>query len=307
MARIPNVFHFVFGLKPQTEPFHLAHYLCIESCWRVNRPDEIVLYYHHEPHGRYWDLARRRLTLVRVPVDTPVDDFPYREAGVDRYRYAHQSDFLRLERLLDRGGVYADMDTLFVSPLPARLWEQPFVLGREGDIHVPGSDRPRPSLCNAFIMAEPDAEFGRRWLEAMPAAFDGSWSAHSTLLPQRLGEEFPHLLHVEPPTTFYKHQWTRGGLRTLLEDLDPDFDGVASMHLWSHLWWSRDRRDFSDFHAGRMTERHIARVDTTYNVVARRFLPARTGTFDRLRRRLLDTAARAGIRAGAEGRRRKKG
>src|SRR6266496_6069701 len=118
VARIPNVFHFVFGLKPQTEPFHLAFYLCIESCWQVNQPDEIFFYYHYEPYGRYWELARRRLSLVPVPLDSIVEGFRYRDGGVHPYRYAHRSDFVRLERLLERGGIYADIDTLFVSPFP---------------------------------------------------------------------------------------------------------------------------------------------------------------------------------------------
>jgi hypothetical protein len=288
MARIPNVFHFVFGLKPQTEPFHLVFYLCLESCWRVNRPDEIRFYYHHEPRGRYWELAKRRLTLVRVPLDGVVERFRYADPFVARYRYAHHSDFVRLERLLECGGIYADIDTLFVNPFPAHLLEKPFVLGREGDVVPVGSTRPHRSLCNAVIMAEPGAEFGRRWLAAMPEAFDGTWSNHSTLLPQRLSEEFPALIHVEPRATFYKHEWTREGIRTLLEGLDADFAGVVSMHLWSHLWWSRRRRDFSSFHGGLITERHVARVDTTYNVVARRYLPPPRGPLGRAWRALED-------------------
>lgn len=88
--------------------------------------------------------------------------------------------------MLDRGGVYADIDTIFVNPFPERLWEQPFVLGWEGDVVPATGEAPRPSLCNALIMAEPGAAFGRLWLEEMRAAFDGSWSAHSTPLPERL-------------------------------------------------------------------------------------------------------------------------
>jgi hypothetical protein len=38
---IPNQFHFIFGLRKQREPFHLAHYLCLESCRRVNQPESI--------------------------------------------------------------------------------------------------------------------------------------------------------------------------------------------------------------------------------------------------------------------------
>ena len=46
---IPNIFHFVFGLKEQTEPFHLMYYLCLASCIEVNTPDKVCFHYHHEP------------------------------------------------------------------------------------------------------------------------------------------------------------------------------------------------------------------------------------------------------------------
>ena len=81
------------------------------------------------------------------------------------------------------------------------------------------------------------------------------------------------MAHVEPPRTFYKHMWTREGLRSLFEELDPDFSGVASMHLWSHLWWRRRRRDFSSFYGARLTERYVREANTTYAVAARPFLP----------------------------------
>ena len=283
MSRIPHIFHFVFGLKPQTEPFHLAFYLCIESCFRVNHPEEIFLYYHHEPYGRYWDLARRRVTIIKVPLDPFVSGYNYADRGIAPYRYAHHSDFVRLQRLLERGGVYADLDTIFVNPFPAGLMEQHFVLGREDDVVTSASDQPQRSLCNALIMAEPRAEFGQVWLDEMRRSFDRSWSNHSTLLPERLSHQNPDLIHIEDSTTFYKHPSTPEGIRTMLESLDPDYSGIVSMHLWSHLWWSRWRRDFSTFHAGRLTERYIAAVDTTYNLIARRYLPARTSFREWLR------------------------
>ena len=44
--------------------------------------------------------------------------FRYPRRSMRRYRYAHAADFLRLDVLIAEGGVYADIDTLFVSRLP---------------------------------------------------------------------------------------------------------------------------------------------------------------------------------------------
>lgn len=270
--RIPAICHFVFGLKPRPEQFHLAHYLCLESCRQVLQPERILFHCRHMPFGPWWELIRDRVEIVHVEPVGLVEGYRYRR-GIRKYAYAHHADFLRLEKLLEQGGVYADIDTIFVNPIPPHLFEQPFVLGREPAIPNPATGTLQPSICNAFIMSEKDAAFGRRWLEEMPLAFNGSWSEHSTRLTHELAERYPAMVHVEPMRTFYKHPWTREGLRTLLQGCDRDFEGVVSMHLWSHLWWSRWRRDFSDFHAGLLTEHHVRSVDTTYNIVARRFLP----------------------------------
>ena len=47
--KIPNIIHFVFGLKPQNEEFMFTYYLSILSAYVVNKPEKIYFYYHYEP------------------------------------------------------------------------------------------------------------------------------------------------------------------------------------------------------------------------------------------------------------------
>jgi hypothetical protein len=274
---IPNKFHFIFGLEKQNNPFNLAHYLCIESCRRVNQPEKIYFYYHHMPYGIYWELIKRHLTLEQVDLVPFISKFPYgfSNRGCKKYIYAHHSDFIRLEKLIQRGGIYADIDTIFVKKFPDHLQSKPFVLGREDDIFVGKSRQKMASLCNALIMSQKDSEFAKIWLDAMEKEFDGTWSKHSTLLPYKLSKKYPDLIHIEPSRTFYRHMWTIEGIRSLFEECDRDLEGVVSMHLWSHLWWSKKRRDFSSFHGDLITEDFIRDIDTTYNIIARPFLPQR--------------------------------
>lgn len=274
MPRIPRHFHFIFGLRPQTEPFHLAHYLCIESCLRVNKPDRLTLYHHYTPHGRYWNLIKDRIELVQVPLVERVSAQNYDSALIGSgLRYAHHADFIRIEKLIEHGGVYADIDTLFVRPVPDKLFEKHFVIGREDPVTDQATGKTAPSLCNAFLMAEPGSAFARLWLERMPAALDGSWSNHSCGLAARLAEERPDLLHIEPTATFYPFMWTRDDLRGLLEANRPWPTGALSVHLWAHLWWDESRKDFSDFHGDRLTEDYVRNAETTYALAARPFLP----------------------------------
>ena len=270
---IPRQFHFVFGLRDRAEALHLAHYLCIESCRQINDPDRIFLHCHHEPFGPWWDLIKDTVTVVHVEPDSFVATYRYANRTLNRYRYAHHADFVRLRALADHGGIYADIDTLFVNPVPKRLFAKPFVIGREDDVPCPKMGGLKPSLCNAFLMAEPGAAFTRLWLERLADAFDGSWSNHSGFLPWELSQTYADLVYIERRETFFKHSFTPSGIKTLFEELDPDFSDVVSMHLWAHLWWARSRRDFSTFHGGRLTQDYVRRAQTTYAVAARRFLP----------------------------------
>jgi hypothetical protein len=279
MAEIPRRFHFVFGLRAQPEPMHVVHWLCLESCLRVNAPDAIHFHYRNEPHGKWWEAIRPHVNLRRIDARSLLPDASRYDATEEgrfiRDRdlvYAHEADFLRLSILLEEGGVYADMDSLFLRPLPERFFAHDFVLGEEAPMG--GADGVlRPSLCNALVMARPGASFARRWLDAMTETFDGTWSRHSNQAATALWARHPEEIHVVPQPYFYKHAASRGGVRALLEGRDPDTADMFSVHLWAHLWWDEWRRDFTAVHAGMITPEYIRRVDTTYNLLARRFLP----------------------------------
>ncbi len=271
---IPHIAHFVFGLAPQLDALHPLQYVALESCRRVLQPEEIYFHYKHLPYGLYWDLIRPHLTLVEVDLVPEVLGATYNDRLVPpAYRYAHHADFVRLDALITHGGVYADIDTIFVNPFPADLFNHPFVIGREPPVRDERTRRVKSSLCNALMMAEPRSTFAQVWRDRMASELNGTWSNHSGFLADSLSRSMPDAVHVEPPRSFARYGSNRDGIATLFEQLDDDREGVLSIHLWSHLWWDRHRRDFSDFHAGRLTEEHIRRVDTTYNVLARAFLP----------------------------------
>lgn len=277
-AMIPRTAHFVFGLRPQDEPFHLVHYLALASCREVVAPDEIVVHCGHLPYGFYWDLARRFVTLERIDPEPP--PLRYDDPNVARYAYAHHADFVRLDALADHGGIYADIDTLFLAPPPGELWEEACVLGREADVQDQRTGEVRPSVSNALIMAEPGSAFVGRWRDQMGEAFDGSWSAHSCFLAHDLARAHPDEVRIEPERTFHPFPPNRDGLRRLLVErhAEPgELDGVVSVHLAAHLWWAEDRRDFvPEVHARVIDERWVRAGGCTYAAAAARFLPEHT-------------------------------
>jgi len=273
MTKIPRIVHYVFGMREQTQPFHLLHYLAIESCRRVLQPERIYLYYHHLPFGLYWDLICPHLTLVRVAPATEVSAAQYGDRVPEQYRYAHHADVIRLDALIEHGGIYADIDTLFLRPLPEAFYQQPFVISREEPVVDELSGELRESLCNAVMMAQPGSVFARTWRERIGAALNGTWSNHSCLLARRIADERPADVHIAPSQALLGVPLTIAGLRALLEGGELDLSDSYCIHLWQHLWWEESRTDFSPVHAGQLTLRYLRDAETPLAQLARPFLP----------------------------------
>ena len=271
---IPRVAHFVFGLREQDEPFHFLHYASLESCRRVLEPEAIYFHHKHLPWGSWWERIRPHLTLIRVEHVEEVLSADYLPGRVPpEYRYAHHADFIRLDALLEHGGVYADIDTIFVRPFPDELFDAPFVIGREPAVRHERTGELRPSLCNALMMAERGAPFARAWQAEMADALDGTWSNHSGFLPERLSRTRPEIVRIEPEVSFFPFGPSRAGLSKLLEQRAPLPAGTISVHLWAHLWWDRRRRDFSSAHAGWCIPSFLRRAPTTLADLTRPYVP----------------------------------
>lgn len=278
MSESPRFFHFVFGLVPQLEAFHLVHYLCLESCRQVNQPAAIFFHYRHLPYGPYWDKIAPHLTLCPVDLATPgFDPTKYQNSSEGRLiqefgiTYAHESDFIRLRALKEFGGVYADMDTLFVKPYPAELFNHSCVLGEERPLY---SDKGlmEPSLCNAVIFSKADSRFLQTWSDLAVETFDGTWSLHSCQLATYLWRISAEDVHVVPEDWFFSFGSHRAGIEGLFVTAPNDTRRIFSIHLWAHLWWSEARLDVTDFHAGLVDLDYVKHANTTYASLARRFL-----------------------------------
>ncbi|MFP3907391.1 MAG: glycosyltransferase [Acidimicrobiales bacterium] len=269
-----RIIHFIFGLRPQDEPFHLLHYLAIESCRRVLAPDEIRLHLFHLPYGVYWDLARPLVQLHRVEPIAEVDAVEV-DPMVARYRHAHHSDVIRLDVLARDGGMYADIDTLFVRPVPEHWWDVEALIGREAPVQYSDRSDPEPSVSNALMMARPGSDFITTWRDQIVETMDGTWSEHSCRLATRLAEANPESVLVVDKERFSPFDHTPEGVSALLEEpmIPGALDRTYSVHLCAHLWWEQDRTDFSRFSAAAVTEDLLRETDTPLATLARPFLP----------------------------------
>jgi hypothetical protein len=123
-------------------------------------------------------------------------------------------------------------------------------------------------------MARPGAEFARVWRRRMAAALNGTWNDHSGFLAERLSQELPEHVHVEPVDSFFPVPCSRAGLAALLEGGPIDLERSYSVHLWARLWWSAGRTDFSKRHGGELTVSRLRDSDSPLARLVRPFLPA---------------------------------
>jgi len=245
--------HFVTGLRRDFggKPFILPHLLAILSARLVYPDHEVFVHYEHEPSGPCWQVAKHHVT--RCSVTAPTEVF-----GRQIRHFAHAADVVRLQVLLEHGGIYFDSDTIVLRAIDD-LPQDRVVMGVEL-----GDDLTIMGLCNAFIAAPRQARFLREWLESYRYFNGTEWNRHSVKVPFALAQRQPELIHIEPWRSFFYPSNTPEALKDIFAR-SVDVSTSYSIHLWETLSWS---------YVNAITLESIAREDTTYNRRAREVLAA---------------------------------
>ncbi|NOT52498.1 MAG: hypothetical protein HOP10_14610 [Chitinophagaceae bacterium] len=273
---IPNILHFVFGMAPDFggKPFSLCHYLSVRSAVELNNPGKALFHYQYEPTGEWWEKVKPFLTLNKVVAP---DSF----MGQPLYHVAHKADVIRLQMLKEMGGIYMDLDTISIKPLTSLL-NNSFAIGQElKPKWVPKNWRQRfkyqlgfikdvsgsTGLCNAVLLSEQNSEFVNRWLNEYKTfrskGRDKYWNEHSVLVPERLAAAHPETITQLSPYAFHYPLYDKAGLRSMFEEAT-EFPEAYLHHLWESFSW--------DSYLSKLTGEGIKNIDTTYNLIARKYL-----------------------------------
>jgi hypothetical protein len=236
---VPNLIHFIF--LGEDTPFRFLHYLAILSAHLRSSPDEIIVHGCREPvESPWWNRIKPLITYE--PVE-PVREF----RGRKNEAYQHQADVIRLEKLIERGGIYLDIDVLTLRSLN-QLRRYSCVIG--GECYRDGregafSNDPRDfaSVTNAVMMAVPESPFLQEWYERMEIGND--WAHHAVVTPHELILERPELAHVEPVESFmpftFRDDFVFAEMppeeRALL--LKTRFGQSYTVHFWETIWGPR--------------------------------------------------------------------
>jgi hypothetical protein len=256
MTRVPKDLHYFFFFPDGSEgkSLRLSHYACIRSAIAKIQPDNAFFYYDREPVGLWWDQIKKIVQPVQIPAPREIFGRPVRHP-------AHRSDVARLEKLIERGGIYLDTDVFVHRSFDPFLGEST-VIGREGN-------EQQQKLCNAVLVAEPHAPFLERWYQEY-RDFRGSgtglhWNEHSVVRPGLLAKEHPDEITIASNRAFFWPLFWKSDLRMIFDSTEQIvFEDTYATHLWESKAWHR--------YLNAMTPGEIRRRDTNFNLWARPYL-----------------------------------
>ncbi len=216
--KIPNIIHFIFGLKPQNEEFLFIYYLSILSSYIVNNPSKIYFYYHYEPYGMWWDRLKEKIPIITFEKV----ELPTHIGNKELKHFAHKADWIRMNKLYERGGIYMDIDTISVKPYK-ELLKYNTVLGYEIQ---------RDNLiCNAIMLTSQKSPFFKLWLHNYEKEFNpDGWGEASIHLPGKINKEYPNLALVLPEKAFFRPYATEG--KDIFEKNININEELITLHLW---------------------------------------------------------------------------
>jgi hypothetical protein len=219
---IPNVMHFVFGMTEDFggKPFSLIHYLSIKSALTLNRPDDAVLWCRFVPTGYWWQKAA---ALVDVRYAGDVNE----RYGTPLAVYAHRADIVRLEKLIEYGGIYIDLDVICIKSFEPLL-RFDCVWGEEESADL---------LCNGVILAARNSEFLHLCLEAWREFQPWMWNEISCGSPAQLARQRQELIHVEDRYAFHWPPWREEYAVSMFTESANDWPPAYCRHLWESKTW----------------------------------------------------------------------
>lgn len=223
---ISNVVHFIYFTGLNSREFSFINYLAVRSAYEVQKPDTIYLYCNQEPvNNPHWEAIRPYANIV--PTEAPLE---YQGIALEYPQY--QSDIVRLQKLIEHGGIYLDNDMITVQPY-SDLLDNKCVMAIEST----NDDGTTQSISNAVIMAEQGSEFLTTWLDAIPKNFKSDvWAYHAVVLPTQLYNNDPTKLTLLPKTTFtpfgWKDEYIFGNDTANLEHLKD----ARTIHMWETIW-----------------------------------------------------------------------
>jgi len=218
---IPKIIHFIFfGL---TE-FEFIHYFAIKTAYSNNKDYKIFLYNNIQPkNNKYWDKTLKYVNLIHVDIPTHIN-------GIKLANYAHKADILRLQKLIEHGGIYLDIDVwTFKSYDNLLKTTKTCIMGYQC------KNTQFEGLCNAVILSTKNSEFLTKWFKLYDNYNPNEWDTLSVYAPLELSKTNSDLIQIMEQEYFFPISWWN--FNEIMDNKEtPYLKNSYCIHLWeSHL------------------------------------------------------------------------
>jgi predicted O-linked N-acetylglucosamine transferase (SPINDLY family) len=218
---IPKIIHFIFF--GETE-FYFLHYYAIKTAYENNKDYHIYLYNTKQPvNNEWWIKTLKYVKLVNIDTPTHIN-------GIKLANYAHKADVLRLQKLIEYGGIYLDIDVWTIKNFDNLLnINKSCIMGYQC------KNTKFEGLCNAVIIAQPNSLFLQKWYELYDNYNPNEWDTLSVYAPKLLAEQFSDLIHIESQNSFFPYSWF--DFNTIIDNSNTEYlNNSYCIHLWeTHL------------------------------------------------------------------------
>lgn len=237
---VPKIVHYIwYGNK---DVFSFYGFLSFISVLRFVRPCIILIHGDNLPSGVYWNFILDSFTKI-VHVKRKIENEIFGKRPKHRN---HISDIIRIEALLQYGGIYLDMDMVLVKGIDFfRRYSCTMSRMRS---HL---------LASSFIMAEKNASFLQKWLDGYRFHYRNDSYIYSAMnYPSQLSNNYTDLIHVEFETL--SRPWTQHGDTIYYTNFN--WSTLYGIHLYNRIYYSP------------VNESVIRQMNTTFGAISRHIL-----------------------------------
>jgi len=225
--------HFIYPVTPRTRPWSLVNHAAVMLARRHHPDDKIIIWTNPVPekhHDLLETASAAKAVVQSIALPTHIEGV---EIGWPQYI----ADVVRLQILIEHGGVYMDTDILLRQPLDAHIG---FV--ESSHLALISWETPqKTSVCNALMISPPGNAFMAEWLRRIPQALQSpTWAQGGVVLPAQIAaDESLRLSHLMLDHTFacpldLSRPWL----------FDPAFreeatrlaSGATAIHVFESFW-----------------------------------------------------------------------
>ncbi|XP_045208772.2 uncharacterized protein LOC123560671 [Mercenaria mercenaria] len=213
---VPNVVHYVWYGGKQLGFFN---FLSLMSVLRFKKPCAILIHGPTLPHGPYWEyFLHMSPNIIHV----------YRERPEVIFRHTlrfkeHSSDVMRIEALIEYGGIYLDFDEVLLRPIDSLRRFQ----------YTQGHELPK-TMGSQVVISKKNATFLRLWYLSYRDDYKKIWAYNALWVPNTLAKNYPELIHIEG-FNFTRPNWQNV---KLIYDANYNWATNYGMHMYAR-WYKR--------------------------------------------------------------------